>query len=637
MFVILLALFAVGADFQQGMWVRGASLAFADSLPHIMEIAEEMEITDVYAQVVVGGYAYYNSRLLPKSQYLCKVSAPDFDPLDSLIRLCHEKSIRVHAWINTLLAWSLETPPESLSHIYYTHPEWFIMDIRQRSMREYTYQDWKGYNLEGLYLDPAKKEVREYLASIGAEILSKYPVDGIHLDFVRYPGTLWGLPDNEKTAVFAGLEADTLRWLGLVRYARLNLYIRWMIWQYYKIAKEREFHIQATAENMRQAISTHKKTDLIFSAAVFGNPASARFSYCQPWWNWHGTIDYPVIMSYTQDIGLFNDYVDYVMNHRKDAIFGIGILWPGMEDEVVWQMRKVKEKWGPGIAYFDYKNLDTLVDRNWIQDTIIYYPESLICDSVRYKNLDDSRFFDYADIKIDYADEERKLFDYTDGDTDYITRITQKEALITRKESLNTQMETQNTQIEPRLFDYSDNEHELRRTEYVDIVEELEFATFLLSLSLNPARDLQRMGLSQQDILRIIADEVKAFKYFDQSIFPIGDTLIEPEKREVVYELVPWLMDSLATKRKALRTKKLTKKKTIFPWAMDKFARTVFSAGKGKKELCITQEGIYIFKVQKIHKGGKKIGRDKIRAELVPIYLNWTIKKKFAETTELER
>ena len=45
------------------------------------------------------------------------------------------------------------------------------------------------------YIDPENPETAPYIASICAEIVRKYDVDGIHLDYIRYPDA-WKMPSN---------------------------------------------------------------------------------------------------------------------------------------------------------------------------------------------------------------------------------------------------------------------------------------------------------------------------------------------------------------------------------------------------------------------------------------------------------
>ncbi|UCG91664.1 MAG: family 10 glycosylhydrolase [candidate division WOR-3 bacterium] len=568
MFVSLLLTCVAFNEFQHGLWVRASSIAHGDSMFKVVERATELGVTDIYAQVVIAGYAYYDSDILPRSQYLSRVSEPEYDPLDSLIRTVRSKPIRVHAWVNALLVWSLDEPPDSMSHVLYSHPEWFLTDVHKRRMAHYTHQQWESFGLEGLFLDPYQHEVREYLASVCGEIARKYPVDGIHLDFIRYPGTLWGLPDTDEAMIFAGLEADTLRWLNLTRYPRLSFYLRWMVWHYSLLNQTKEQTIFQTVEHVRRSIEKNAlNKNCVLSAAVFANPSLAQYRFAQGWWRWGEVLDFPVVMSYTQDIRLFTDFVDFGLTHRRDAVFGIGFLWPHMEAEAFWQEEAVNQKLGQGVCYFDYTNIDTMVDvkKLKVQGTI----DSTLIDTTRYSVVDNV-FTDSANPCL-----------VEDGEA------------------------------------------------YVSWGDDLEFSAFLLSMSLNPERDLARMNMSREDFIEQIRKDEAAFQSLDKAVFPLGDELIEPPRRVVSYTFLPWEEDSAAIREQALQVKRFAHQEILYPRAMDHFARAVFGAEKGRHEICETAEGIYVFRVERMLSGGKKVWRKDIKLPLLPVYENWTIQMRF--------
>lgn len=560
------------AGFHRGLWVRAVSIASPDSIPKILHIAQKLGITDMYVQVVVGGYAYYHSSILPRSQYLSKVSGAEYDPLDVLIRAAQKRSIRirVHAWVNALLVWSLKEPPDSLRHIFYTHPEWFIKDINGISMVNYSHKEWTDAGLEGLYLNPAHKEAQEHLKRVCREIVTKYQVSGIHLDFIRYPGPLWGLPENDEAAIFAGVEGYSVRWLNLVRYPQLPFLLRWTVWHYWKINQQKEMIIaQVVKETHSQVSDSAKQSDCVLTTAVFANPSMARYRFAQNWMNWGQSLDYPVVMSYTQDIGLFSDFIHFAQIHRPDAVFGIGFLWTDMEAEAYWQVKAVRQSRGKGISFFDFASIDTMVDFEKLKKAHTIPEGSLFQDTTRYEQV--------TDVFIDLPKK-----DFVEGGKN------------------------------------------LRA-----LGEDFTFSEFILSLSLNQSQDLMRMDLSREDFLKQVQEDVAAFEYLDSHVFPLADTLIEPPKREVYYEFVPWTEeDSALVIAKAMKIKHLTQHTLVYPSAVDALARAAFNTEMDKRELCETKTGIYVFEVRKIFKGGKKVGRSTVEPQLLPAYLNWTIREK---------
>jgi hypothetical protein len=84
--------------------------------------------------------------------------------------------MEVHAWINMVNVKSGDSPLPITNppHIAISRPEW---------VRKYL----EGNNIS-YWLDVGFPEVRDYLRNICIEIVKNYDVDGIHLDYIRYPG-----------------------------------------------------------------------------------------------------------------------------------------------------------------------------------------------------------------------------------------------------------------------------------------------------------------------------------------------------------------------------------------------------------------------------------------------------------------
>jgi uncharacterized lipoprotein YddW (UPF0748 family) len=556
-------------EFRQGLWIRAASTASPEAITRLVQIAKSMNITDIFVQVVVGGYAYYHSDLLPRSQYLSEVSGREYDPLDSLIRTFANTGVRVHAWVNTFLYWSLSEPPESLNHVLYTHPDWFIHDVNRVSMADYSYNQWKNLRLEGLYLDPENPEVTDFVEEICGEITANYPVDGIHLDFIRYPGILWGLPDNDEAAVLAGTDAGIARWCSLVRYTQLGFLQRWQIWQAWRLTRNRQWVIARALDDVGRRVAAHAlKPNCQLSVAVFANPSLFRYSFAQDWTEWREDTYLPVIMSYTPDIALFNDYMNFGLFNRPDALLGIGLLWPDMQETAKWQVAAVKKAHGAGICLFDFASIDSQLDpATWQQGVL--RQNILDVDSTRYEPVSEV-FNDLppsAFVEGGYA--------LTSWGSD------------------------------------------------------LKFAAFLFSLSLDPARDLERVGLSRDSFLRVIAQDVAAFEYLNQEVFPIGNRVIEPPRRRIRYTLIPWSDgDSLAIIEKADAVLEFENDTILYPGAGDLLTSAAFNAQPHSRETLLASVGIYVFKVDSIYHDGRVVRREDLSPELIPVFVNWTIKDK---------
>jgi uncharacterized lipoprotein YddW (UPF0748 family) len=138
-------------------------------------------------QIRPAGDAFYNSKIAPWSKFLSGQPglplAEDFDPLRFMIETAHNNNLDFHAWLNPFRA-SLDTNTMNLAptHPFRFHPEWFVK--------------YGGR----LYFNPALPEVRNYITEVIMELLTEYPVDGIHFDdyFYPYPAGNEAFPDSAE-------------------------------------------------------------------------------------------------------------------------------------------------------------------------------------------------------------------------------------------------------------------------------------------------------------------------------------------------------------------------------------------------------------------------------------------------------
>ncbi|MBE0433035.1 family 10 glycosylhydrolase [candidate division WOR-3 bacterium] len=562
--------------FRRGLWVRAVSVAVPDSIPRIIQLADALDITDIFVQVVVGGYAYYNSELLPRSQYLSSVSDPGYDPLASIVKAFAATPTRVHAWINALLYWSLPGPPDSVTHVFYTRPEWFIRDVNRRSMIDYSYSMWKNCRLEGLYLDPENPEVVDFLQRICAEIVSRYPVDGIHLDFIRYPGILWGLPENDEAAVLAGIDGSEIQWCNPIRYGCWDYYMRWQAWHAWQMTRIRRHSIAHLVLQVRNTAKTYGLSrDLQLSAAVFADPGLCCYSYSQAWIEWPQDVFLPVVMAYTPSMAKFRDYLNYVALNRTAALMGIGFLWPGMVATARYQENATREAGVSGVCYFDFTALDT------IQDLSMLGPDPV----------------------------------------------------------LDSKAESDHPAYEPVNDAFADRppaQHVREGRVQTPQVAGLEFAAFLLSLSVDPGRDLARMGLTRDEFVDLVTQDVAAFAHLDQRVFPLGDELLEPPQRRIRFAFIDWNEgDSLGVLEKAGMTTDLNNDRLLYPAAGDPLIKAAFAAQPHSRHLLPTPAGVYVFVVDTIYERRRSVLRTDLPLTDLPVYLNWTMKVRAHEIIDV--
>ena len=99
-------------------------------------------------------------------------TGPSYDPLQMCIDECHRRGMECHAWIVTIPV-----------------GKWNGLGCKQLRQKYPTLIRKIGD--EG-YMNPEMPQTGDYLAQFCAEVTRRYDVDGIHLDYIRYPET-WKL------------------------------------------------------------------------------------------------------------------------------------------------------------------------------------------------------------------------------------------------------------------------------------------------------------------------------------------------------------------------------------------------------------------------------------------------------------
>jgi uncharacterized lipoprotein YddW (UPF0748 family) len=190
----------VYANSLRGAWVH----LFDDTLKSrrgIRNLVAEMVAADtnvIIAQVARRHDAYYDSDVLPPTPD--PALEEDLDVLDRLLRAAHREGIEVHAWISVAPTW---------------HRVYDDLGMRPGSLG--APNAWRTRTVDGQtsdYLDPGLRPVQDHVAAIVGEIAERYPVDGIHLDYVRYQSASHGYhPDAlsrfRSETGFSGTPAPT--------------------------------------------------------------------------------------------------------------------------------------------------------------------------------------------------------------------------------------------------------------------------------------------------------------------------------------------------------------------------------------------------------------------------------------------
>lgn len=161
----------------KAIWVTRFDYKSPQDVTQIMQNCAEAGFDAVVFQVRGHGTAHYRSKYEPWDDSLGGKD-PGWDPLELAIREARARKLQLHAWVNVMPAWRGTTPPDNPEQLYNKHPDWFWYD-----------QNGKRQELSSFYvsLNPCLPEVREYIVAVFRDIAANYDIDGLHMDYVRFP------------------------------------------------------------------------------------------------------------------------------------------------------------------------------------------------------------------------------------------------------------------------------------------------------------------------------------------------------------------------------------------------------------------------------------------------------------------
>jgi uncharacterized lipoprotein YddW (UPF0748 family) len=357
-----------GAAWRRGLWVlcQGSQrvLDHPAKIPRLIEDAGALGATDLFVQVYRGGRAWFDSSLADAAPYRSLREANGVDTLAELLTHAHAAGLRVHAWVNVL---SLADNEHALL-IETLGRDAVLVDQHGRSILDYPQLDVpppdRSYYRMGtpaVWIDPAAPGVAARLAETFGELLARYPaLDGLHLDYIRYPGVLpfapgsrfgvgldfgHGAPTRARFRAETGLEAPSGS-----RLANAN---RWDAWRRDKVTEL----VRAIGDAARAA-----RPGLLLSAAVWSHADRAYLSIGQDWRRWleEGLLDFAVPMTYTLDTRMFRYQAEALTHARLAPRVWIGIgtwLFAKQPARAVEQVRLARAAGAAGDALFSWDSI----------------------------------------------------------------------------------------------------------------------------------------------------------------------------------------------------------------------------------------------------------------------------------------
>lgn len=358
-------------DEVRALWVLRTSLTSPQAIAEMVRVAEANGFNTLLVQVRGRGDVYYASRLEPRAEPLQGQPA-EFDPLAETLRLARKAGLRVHAWVNVNLVSSATELPAARTHVIYRHPEWLMVPRLLAQELAPVDPQSPGYvgrlarwtraeaDVEGLYVSPIHSGVATHTASVVSDLVTRYAVDGVHLDYIRYPSSDF---DYSRGAI-ADFRASLVSELAPADRDRLDarsiidplIYPDEFAQRWAAFRRSRLTSLVMRVRTAAKAV----RPDLVFSAAVVPDGAEAFERRLQDWRTWldSGILDVVCPMAYTPDAATFAAQIAAARDVAGDKPVWAGIgayrLPPGRTIENILTARRLG---AGGVVLFSYDSL----------------------------------------------------------------------------------------------------------------------------------------------------------------------------------------------------------------------------------------------------------------------------------------
>jgi uncharacterized lipoprotein YddW (UPF0748 family) len=312
----------------RAVWDRSGMGLYPGQWARTCRLLKDAGISDLYVNVAGAGFAHFGSGVLPRS----KVFDEQGDQLAACLAAAKPLGLRVHAWM-----FCFSTDGATAERIaIFKRKGWVLSDE--------TAKPW---------LDPASPEVRAYLVKAVRELATNPKLDGVHLDFVRYPDFISCFGPGVKQRFEKDSGRVAADWPEDVKTGALRqMFIQWR-------AKQVSDFVQDARREMKRSAPGK-----LLTAAVYGKYPSCLDAVGQDWESWVniGLVDYVVPMDYTEDFSKFGEWLAAQTRTRKQAmrvVPGIGVTAAESRldaIQVIDQIQASRRAGCPGFALFD---LDT--------------------------------------------------------------------------------------------------------------------------------------------------------------------------------------------------------------------------------------------------------------------------------------
>lgn len=336
----------------KGIWLRPKDKN-PEKIGQILDNLKNTGIDNIFLESYYHGMTIFPCETM--KNYGLPSQRPEFagtDVLQIWIEQAHKRNMKVHVWFQTFyIGNDAVSPVPKIMRI--KHADWLNRQYwcANSSDAQPSQAEHQGY-----FLDPANPAVQEYLMCILKEVAAKYDVDGINIDYIRYPvcspkssaeflSTSWGytkyaMDEFKKTYCVSPLDIA-------VKDAA------WCKWEDYRMNKVTTF-----VSRLQELKSV--RSNMLISAVIFPDKEQSAIIKLQDWclWAQRGYVDAFTPLFLSSNIESTKKYLNDMVAIKRPEIkiyAGLFEAFTLVEPNILPQEIKViRDNGGDGAIIFDY-------------------------------------------------------------------------------------------------------------------------------------------------------------------------------------------------------------------------------------------------------------------------------------------
>lgn len=267
-------------------------------------------INVIYFETNNAGFTMYPSKLTDQNP-----ETLSWDPLGTAVKEAKKHGMEIHAWLWIFNVGNMRHNPIIGKEADYPGPVLTRHGITWAMA--YSNGTLVPPKQTEFWIDPSSTECRQYVKDLITEVISKYPLDGIQLDYIRYPFNNRGSEMGFNWLSRQKFERETGLNLDRLDENTREVFMAWKVHQISSFVKE-----------TRELVNS-LKPGLRISAAVYAFPRRMRLGAIQQEWEtWvaNGWIDTLNPMTYASTAQNLSVMADYCRESTSDK----ALVYPGL-------------------------------------------------------------------------------------------------------------------------------------------------------------------------------------------------------------------------------------------------------------------------------------------------------------------